>query len=116
MTEVGNEIQQAGSARPIADGWRKRRPPGGGPDRRGWGGGGLLLVIVALALGVNPSDLAGVANPPGQQQQSGDLGVGGKDGVHAPGVRTDPAAAANFAAGTGIDALGESRRGMNRDG
>ena len=31
--------------------------------------------------------------------------VGGKDGVHAPGVRTDPAEAAAFAADTGVDAL-----------
>ena len=31
--------------------------------------------------------------------------VGGKDGVHAPGVRTDPEEAARFVAGTGIDAL-----------
>jgi fructose-bisphosphate aldolase class II len=31
--------------------------------------------------------------------------VGGKDGVHAPGVRTDPAEAARFAADTGVDAL-----------
>ncbi|CAN7237736.1 class II fructose-bisphosphate aldolase [Knoellia sp. LjRoot47] len=31
--------------------------------------------------------------------------VGGKDGVHAPGVRTDPAAAARFVADTGVDAL-----------
>ena len=31
--------------------------------------------------------------------------VGGKDGVHAPGVRTDPAEAAKFAAATGVDAL-----------
>ncbi len=31
--------------------------------------------------------------------------VGGKDGVHAPGVRTDPAAAAAFVAETGVDAL-----------
>ena len=31
--------------------------------------------------------------------------VGGKDGVHAPGVRTDPAEAAEFAAATGVDAL-----------
>ena len=31
--------------------------------------------------------------------------VGGKDGVHAPGVRTDPAAAAEFVAATGVDAL-----------
>jgi fructose-bisphosphate aldolase class II len=31
--------------------------------------------------------------------------IGGKDGVHAPGVRTDPAAAAQFAADCGVDAL-----------
>ncbi len=31
--------------------------------------------------------------------------VGGKDGVHAPGARTDPADAAQFVADTGVDAL-----------
>lgn len=31
--------------------------------------------------------------------------VGGKDGVHAPGVRTDPGDAARFATDTGVDAL-----------
>ncbi|GHF59519.1 fructose-bisphosphate aldolase [Kitasatospora xanthocidica] len=31
--------------------------------------------------------------------------VGGKDGVHAPGARTDPAEAAAFVASTGVDAL-----------
>lgn len=31
--------------------------------------------------------------------------VGGKDGVHAPGVRTDPAEASAFVAATGVDAL-----------
>jgi fructose-bisphosphate aldolase, class II len=31
--------------------------------------------------------------------------IGGKDGVHAPGVRTRPEAAARFAADTGVDAL-----------
>ncbi|WP_022882580.1 class II fructose-bisphosphate aldolase [Gryllotalpicola ginsengisoli] len=31
--------------------------------------------------------------------------IGGKDGAHAPGVRTDPGEAARFAAETGIDAL-----------
>ncbi|PSK98454.1 fructose-bisphosphate aldolase class II [Murinocardiopsis flavida] len=31
--------------------------------------------------------------------------VGGKDGVHAPGARTDPEAAAAFVAATGVDAL-----------
>ncbi|ATY11865.1 ketose-bisphosphate aldolase [Amycolatopsis sp. AA4] len=31
--------------------------------------------------------------------------VGGKDGVHAPGARTDPSEAAEFVAATGVDAL-----------
>ena len=31
--------------------------------------------------------------------------VGGKEGAHAPGVRTDPAEAAAFTAATGVDAL-----------
>jgi fructose-bisphosphate aldolase class II len=36
----------------------------------------------------------------------GELGaIGGKDGAHTPGVRTDPGEAAGFAAATGLDAL-----------
>ena len=31
--------------------------------------------------------------------------VGGKDGVHAPGVRTDPSDAAEYVAATGVDSL-----------
>ena len=31
--------------------------------------------------------------------------IGGKDGAHAPGVRTDPSEAAAFVAATGVDAL-----------
>lgn len=31
--------------------------------------------------------------------------IGGKDGAHAPGVRTDPGEAASFVAATGVDAL-----------
>jgi fructose-bisphosphate aldolase class II len=31
--------------------------------------------------------------------------IGGKDGVHAPGVRTNPAQARDFAAATGVDSL-----------
>jgi len=31
--------------------------------------------------------------------------IGGKDGVHAPGARTDPGGAARFVADTGVDAL-----------
>ncbi|RZQ61728.1 class II fructose-bisphosphate aldolase [Amycolatopsis suaedae] len=45
--------------------------------------------------------------------------VGGKDGVHAPGARTDPAEAAEFVAATGVDALavavGTSHAMLTRD-
>ncbi|RSN29611.1 fructose-bisphosphate aldolase [Amycolatopsis sp. WAC 01416] len=45
--------------------------------------------------------------------------VGGKDGVHAPGARTDPDEAAQFVAATGIDALavavGSSHAMLTRD-
>ena len=45
--------------------------------------------------------------------------VGGKDGVHAPGVRTRPAEAASYVADTGVDALavavGSSHAMLTRD-
>lgn len=45
--------------------------------------------------------------------------VGGKDGVHAPGARTDPAQAAAYVAATGVDALavavGSSHAMVTRD-
>jgi fructose-bisphosphate aldolase class II len=45
--------------------------------------------------------------------------VGGKDGVHAPGVRTDPDEAAGFVTATGVDALavavGSSHAMLTRD-
>jgi fructose-bisphosphate aldolase class II len=45
--------------------------------------------------------------------------VGGKDGVHAPGVRTDPTEAAEYVAATGVDALavavGTSHAMLTRD-
>ncbi|WP_020659195.1 class II fructose-bisphosphate aldolase [Amycolatopsis benzoatilytica] len=45
--------------------------------------------------------------------------IGGKDGVHAPGVRTDPDEAAGFVASTGVDALavavGSSHAMLSRD-
>ncbi|GAA1953081.1 class II fructose-bisphosphate aldolase [Kitasatospora viridis] len=45
--------------------------------------------------------------------------VGGKDGVHAPGARTDPGEAAEFVAATGVDALavavGTSHAMLTRD-
>jgi fructose-bisphosphate aldolase class II len=45
--------------------------------------------------------------------------IGGKDGVHAPGARTDPAEAAVYVAATGVDALavavGTSHAMLTRD-
>jgi fructose-bisphosphate aldolase, class II len=45
--------------------------------------------------------------------------VGGKDGVHAPGARTDPGDAAQYVAATGVDALavavGSSHAMLTRD-
>jgi fructose-bisphosphate aldolase class II len=45
--------------------------------------------------------------------------IGGKDGVHAPGARTDPAEAAAYVAATGVDALavavGTSHAMLTRD-
>ncbi|GAA2993635.1 class II fructose-bisphosphate aldolase [Actinokineospora diospyrosa] len=45
--------------------------------------------------------------------------IGGKDGVHAPGARTDPGEAADFVAATGVDALavavGTSHAMLTRD-
>jgi fructose-bisphosphate aldolase, class II len=45
--------------------------------------------------------------------------IGGKDGVHAPGVRTKPGEAAGYAAQTGVDALavavGSSHAMLTRD-
>jgi fructose-bisphosphate aldolase, class II len=45
--------------------------------------------------------------------------VGGKDGVHAPGARTDPAEAAEYVGSTGVDALavavGTSHAMLTRD-
>jgi fructose-bisphosphate aldolase class II len=45
--------------------------------------------------------------------------IGGKDGVHAPGARTDPAEAAAYVAATGVDglavAVGTSHAMLTRD-
>lgn len=50
-------------------------------------------------------DAAGWAHDHGLLLEA-ELGkVGGKDGAHAPGVRTDPREAAEFVAATGVDAL-----------
>ena len=52
--------------------------------------------------------LAGIGGLDGHDGGAGEreLGeVGGKDGAHAPGVRTDPQEAAEFVAATGVDGL-----------
>lgn len=51
------------------------------------------------------AELAGLAHESDWWVEA-ELGeVGGKDGAHAPGVRTDPAEAADFVATTGVDGL-----------
>ncbi|MGJ8720215.1 MAG: class II fructose-bisphosphate aldolase [Salinibacterium amurskyense] len=55
--------------------------------------------VAATAAVVREAHASGVA-------VEAELGeVGGKDGVHAPGVRTDPAEAQRFVAATGVDSL-----------
>lgn len=82
----------------------------------------VSLVHAAVALGVHSVMFDGSALPYDENVAStravvehchargvlveAELGeVGGKDGVHAPGVRTDPADAAAFVAATGVDSL-----------
>ena len=51
------------------------------------------------------AEIAGYAHENGVMVEA-ELGeIGGKDGAHAPGVRTDPGEAAAFVAATGVDAL-----------
>lgn len=51
------------------------------------------------------ADIARYAHARGAAVEA-ELGeIGGKDGAHAPGVRTDPGEAADFARATGVDAL-----------
>ncbi|MFD9685496.1 ketose-bisphosphate aldolase [Kitasatospora sp. NPDC059088] len=72
------------------------------------GFGSVMFDASALPYKENLRTTAEVAR---QCQEAGvwveaELGeVGGKDGVHAPGARTDPAQAAEFVARTGVDAL-----------
>ncbi|MFE3875845.1 ketose-bisphosphate aldolase [Kitasatospora sp. NPDC059146] len=72
------------------------------------GFGSVMFDASALPYEENVRTTAEVAR---QCQEAGvwveaELGeVGGKDGVHAPGARTDPAQAAEFVARTGVDAL-----------
>jgi fructose-bisphosphate aldolase, class II len=73
-----------------------------------WGLGSIMVDASRHPYSQNVAETADVAS------RAHDLGlwieaelgeIGGKDGAHAPGVRTDPAEAAAFAAATGIDLL-----------
>ncbi len=72
------------------------------------GFGSVMLDLSALAYEANVRRTAGLvtwAHTRGIVVEA-ELGVvGGKDGVHAPGARTDPADARRFVAATGVDAL-----------
>lgn len=72
------------------------------------GFGSVMFDASALDYDGNVAATAGVAADCHAQGVwvEAELGeVGGKDGVHAPGARTDPAEAAAYAAATGVDAL-----------
>ncbi|MCS0498534.1 class II fructose-bisphosphate aldolase [Protaetiibacter mangrovi] len=73
-----------------------------------WGLGSLMVDASRLAYADNvaaTADAARRAHDAGLWVEA-ELGeIGGKDGAHAPGVRTDPEEAAAFVAATGVDAL-----------
>lgn len=72
---------------------------------------GLGSIMVDFSRLDGPANLAATARATRSAHAAGlwvegELGeIGGKDGAHAPGVRTDPAEARLFVAETGIDAL-----------
>lgn len=74
----------------------------------GLGFGSVMIDQSALPYEQNvavTAQLAAEARAAGVSTE-GELGeIGGKDGAHAPGVRTDPHEAADFVARTGVDAL-----------
>lgn len=88
----------------------------------GLGVGSVMFDASALDYAANVAATAGVAawcHERGAWVEA-ELGeVGGKDGVHAPGARTDPAQAAAYVAATGVDALavavGSSHAMLTRD-
>lgn len=73
-----------------------------------WGLGSIMIDASRLDYAAN---VAATADAVRRAHDAGlwveaELGeIGGKDGAHAPGVRTDPAEAAAFVAATGVDAL-----------
>ncbi|WBU36758.1 class II fructose-bisphosphate aldolase [Homoserinibacter sp. YIM 151385] len=72
---------------------------------------GLGSIMVDFATRPYAENVAATAGAAERARDAGlwveaELGeVGGKDGAHAPGVRTDPGEAAAFTAATGVDAL-----------
>lgn len=74
-------------------------------------GCGFGSVMYDAALRTYPENVALTAAAVTRGHRAGlwvesELGeVGGKDGAHAPGVRTDPVEAARYVAATGVDAL-----------
>lgn len=72
------------------------------------GVGSLMFDRATLPYAENVELTARIAAAAHEQRLwiEGELGeVGGKDGAHAPGVRTDPAEAASFVSDTGVDLL-----------
>lgn len=83
------------------------------------GFGSVMYDASAMSYQDNVAATAAVVRDHGVYVEA-ELGeVGGKDGVHAPGVRTDPAEAADYVAATGIHALavavGTSHAMLTRD-
>jgi fructose-bisphosphate aldolase, class II len=91
-------------------------------EAAGLGFGSVMYDASAMAYEENVKSTAEVA---GWCQSRGlwveaELGeIGGKDGVHAPSVRTDPGEAVSYVAATGVDALavavGSSHAMLTRD-
>lgn len=70
--------------------------------------GSLMIDASTLDYGANvaaTADAVTRAHAVGMWVEAELGAIGGKDGAHAPGVRTDPAEAAAFVAATGVDAL-----------
>ncbi|OLR89431.1 class II fructose-bisphosphate aldolase [Actinokineospora bangkokensis] len=98
----------AGSSAPVAVHLDHVVSPGLVDEALGSGIGSVMFDASALPYAENVArtrEVAARCRAAGVAVEA-ELGeVGGKDGVHAPGARTDPAEAAAFAAATGVDAL-----------
>jgi fructose-bisphosphate aldolase class II len=132
-----NAVRYHGSLRPIALGTRAVAEAAGVPvalhldhvtetglvaQALDLGFGSVMFDASALGYEANvkaTADMAELCHGHGVWIEA-ELGeIGGKDGVHAPGVRTDPAEAAAYAAATGVDglavAVGSSHAMLSRD-